>query len=213
MSSELSYIRRICAAQQRRNAVTINAIGWVALVGGGVLVVDVVRPVGDVLWAAGAGLAIGAGLSMLAVDIVFRRLDSKHPVLDPGLHYTEYEFVEAEADEGGAGEGERRADKAPSEGGAARAQGLSPLLVEVETVARSRAGKSAEPQEEKPEADQHAGPETGRDAGDGNGRAGGTGKPVPGLERLSRPDPRHSDSPNPTLPAAIQPGRASSVER
>lgn len=102
MSSELSDIRRICAAQQRRNAVTINAIGLVMLAGGGVLVVDVVRPVGDVLWAAGAGLAIGAGLSMFAADIAFRRMDRRHPVLDPGLHYTEYEFVQAEADEDGA---------------------------------------------------------------------------------------------------------------
>jgi hypothetical protein len=213
MSSGIQEIRRICAAQQRRNAVTINAIGWMAMAGGGVLLIDVFRPLGDTPWAVASGIVIGAGLSMLVADIVFRRLDRAHPVLEPGLSYTEYEFIQAETDERDAGEGERRADEAPSKGRTARAQGLSPSPVEIETAARSRAGETRHPEQHQSEAGENAGSVSGRDAGDGDGDAGRAGERIPGLERLSRSDPGHSAPPRSGDHAAIQPSRARQVER
>jgi hypothetical protein len=177
------------------------------------IVVDVFWPVDQLLWTVGVCLALGAGLSMFAADATFRRLDARHAFLEPGLRHTEYEFVQAAPDKGGSGKTEGRADEAPLEGGPPRAQRLAPLLIKVETASRACAGKPRDTQKEQPKADQHALTETARDACHGNGRSCRSGERVPGLERLSRPDPRHSTTPVADTAAPIQPPRVRNVER
>ncbi|WP_249696495.1 hypothetical protein [Stappia sp. WLB 29] len=169
----------------------------------------------DQVVLAGSLVTMATTAAAMTVDIVWARRDRVDPVWRhaPGFSPSHYQLYRT-------GDGERSADRAKGDPAglvAARAplrREHRPAMVIDPHAGNARViDELAETDEDHADAEQHAATAARGAQADCKHEAGGDRQLIPLVERLARPDPRHSDSPNPTLPAAIQPARASSVER